>query len=315
MTDSSLNQSKSGFPEIPSWSVFMRPVLEVLADGQPRQRRSLATGVLDHMGLTEAQRAELLPAGDSKALNRVSWALSALKRAGAIVTPQRAVFQITESGRELLSSNPADITEGDLKLIPAYQDYVPVRGRGVDKGSTVDSAPHADIDPLEQIESGIEQFEADVASDLIRRLRGQNPDFFEQAVVDVLIAMGYGGAEQRVRRLGGNGDGGVDGVIDQDALGLNRVYVQAKRYGDGNNVQRPDIQGFVGALADKGAMSGIFVTTSAFSPGAKEYVDRIPNRVVLIDGLRLAELMIQYRVAVQVKSTYAVVEVDEDYFE
>ena len=131
----------------------------------------------------------------------------------------------------------------------------------------------------------------------------------------MLIAMGYGGAEQRVRRLGRSGDGGVDGVIDQDALGLNRIYVQAKRYGDGNSVQRPELQGFVGALADKGATQGVFVTTSVFTSGAREYVDRIQSRVVLIDGPRLADLMIRHRMGVQVKRTYDVVEVDEDYFE
>lgn len=297
------------------WHRFMHPLLETLADGQVWSKKPMEQATLDGAGISEAQRSEVLPSGQRRALNRIGWATSYLVRAQAISKPARAMFQITDTGRALLAENPDGITEDVLKTIPAYQEYVPTKGKAAGESSQEVLAGYSEADPLEQIESGIEQFEADVASDLIRRLRGQNPDFFEQAVVDVLIAMGYGGAEQRVRRLGGSGDGGVDGVIDQDALGLNRVYVQAKRYGEGNNVQRPDIQGFVGALADKGAMSGIFVTTSSFSPGAIEYVGRIPNRVVLIDGPRLAELMIQYRVAVQVKSTYAVVEVDEDYFE
>lgn len=300
---------------MPPWHRFMHPLLETLADGQVWSKKPMEQTTLDRAGIPEAQRAEVLPSGQRRALNRIGWATSYLVRAQAISKPARAMFQITDTGRTLLAENPHGITEDVLKVIPAYQEYVPTKGKSVGDSSPEVMVDDSEADPLEQIESGIEQFEADVASDLIRRLRGQNPEFFEQAVVDALIAMGYGGAEKRVRRLGGSGDGGVDGVIDQDALGLNRVYVQAKRYGNGNNVQRPDIQGFVGALADKGAMSGIFVTTSAFSPGAIEYVNRIPNRVVLIDGPRLAELMIQYRVAVQVKSTYAVVEVDEDYFE
>ena len=215
----------------------------------------------------------------------------------------------------LLEENPHGISEGTLKQIAAFQDYVPVNGRGTHGSTSISAEEVEDEDPIEQIESGIAKFEADVSAELIRRLRDQHPDFFEQAVVDLLIAMGYGGAEQRVTRLGKTGDGGVDGVINQDALGLSRVYIQAKRYGAGNTVQRPELQGFVGALADKGATQGVFVTTSTFSSGAIEYVDRIPSRVVLIDGVRLAKLMIQYRVAVQVKRTYDVVEVDEDYFE
>jgi len=239
-----------------------------------------------------------------------------LKQAGAVAKHDRAQFVITEFGRQLLQENPLEISDAVLRAIPAFRDYVPTRSRaarevGVD--DLISESP--DEDPLEQIESGIAKFEIDVASDLIKRLRDQHPDFFEQAVVDLLIAMGYGGAEQRVTRLGRTGDGGVDGVIDQDALGLSRVYIQAKRYGAGNTVQRPELQGFVGALADKGATQGVFVTTSGFSSGAKEYVDKIQSRMVLIDGIRLAELMIRYRVGVQVKSTYAVVEVDEDYFE
>jgi restriction system protein len=170
-------------------------------------------------------------------------------------------------------------------------------------------------DPTELIEAGIQSFEADAAAELIRRLQDQHPDFFEQVVVDVLNAMGYGGAEQRGQRIGRSGDGGVDGVIDQDALGLSQIYVQAKRYAADNAVQRPELQGFIGALAGRGASQGVFVTTSRFSQGAREYAASIPQRIVLIDGPRLAELMIQYRVGVQVKKTYDVVEVDEDYFD
>jgi restriction system protein len=299
---------------IPLWPALMVPSLEVLADGAVWQKRPLEAAALNRAGLTDSELEEMLPSGQSRAGNRLGWAMSFLVRAKAIDKPARGLFQITDAGRRLLAQNPNGIAESTLKALPAWSEYVPVKGATLAERrlTTIDDEEQ---DPQEQIESGIAKFEADVASDLIRRLRDQDPEFFEQAVVDLLVAMGYGGAEQRVRRLGRTGDGGVDGVIDQDALGLNRAYVQAKRYGAGNSVQRPDVQGFVGALAGRGATQGIFVTTSTFSSGARDYAGSIQSRVVLIDGVRLAELMIRYRVGVQVKRTYDVVEVDEDYFE
>ncbi|MGH3852989.1 MAG: restriction endonuclease [Pseudonocardiaceae bacterium] len=156
---------------------------------------------------------------------------------------------------------------------------------------------------------------ADVAAQLLDRLRAANPEFLEQSVLDVLVAMGYGGVEQRARRIGGSGDGGVDGVIDQDPLGLARIYVQAKRYAADNVVNRPQIQGFVGALHGQQASQGIFITTSGFTRDAIDYARSVNASVVLIDGDRLASLMITHGVGVQSVQTYTVVEIDEDYFE
>lgn len=301
---------------LPQWHAFMKPLLEVLSDGNTWSKKDLEQATLDRAGTTPTGRTEMLPSGQYRALNRIGWATSYLARAQALAKPARAVMQITETGRKLLTQYPDGFGKSELARIPAYQAYVPQRGRlpgEISVPATV--ASDTDEDPTELIEAGVEAFATEAAVELIRRLREQHPDFFEQAVVDVLNKMGYGGTEQRGRRLGGSGDGGVDGVVDQDALGLSQIYVQAKRYGDGNTVQRPEIQGFVGALAGRGAAQGVFVTTSLFSKGAREYVEQIPNRVVLIDGPRLAELMIRYRVGVQVKRTYEVVEVDEDYFE
>lgn len=154
-----------------------------------------------------------------------------------------------------------------------------------------------------------------VVVDLLERLRGSHPDFFEEAVVKVLLAMGYGGAEQRGKRIGGTGDGGVDGVIDQDALGLDQTYIQAKRYAEGKTIGGETIQAFVGAVLQKGASRGVFITTSSFTPAAKAAAASHHVRIALIDGLRLASLMIQYRVGVQTRQTYEVVELDEDFFE
>ena len=301
---------------VPQWHVFMKPLLEVLADGEPWTKKNLEQATLDRAGVSEVGRKEILPSGQYRSINRIGWATSYLFRARAIDKPVRAVMQITPTGRDLLTQYPNGFDKSDLEKIPAYQEYVPKHSKL--PGETAAPAalvPETDEDPTELIESGVEAFAAEAAAELIRRLRAQHPDFFEQAVVDVLNKMGYGGTEQRGRRLGGSGDGGVDGVIDQDALGLSQIYVQAKRYGEGNSVQRPEIQGFVGALVGKGASQGVFVTTSLFSKGAREYVQQIQSRVVLIDGPRLAELMIRYRVGVQVKQTYEVIEVDEDYFE
>jgi restriction system protein len=173
----------------------------------------------------------------------------------------------------------------------------------------------AEVDPIEQIEHGVARVRSEVATDLLVRLREGSPTFFEQAVVDVLLAMGYGGSERRGRPIGGSGDGGVDGVIDQDALGLDQIYVQAKRYAEGNHVGREAIQAFIGALHGFSASRGVFITSSSFTRGAADYARSIPTRIILIDGPRLTDLMIKYRVGVQVSRSYDVVEVDEDFFE
>ncbi|WP_341684566.1 restriction endonuclease [Nocardia farcinica] len=301
---------------MPVWSGFLTPVLKVLTDGKIWRKRDLHTAVEDHLRLTAEQRAEVLPSGQRRVDNRIGWALSGLYRAKLIDKPARATFVITDAGRALLQAHPDGITEKTLKALPEYRDYTPLRSGSSSVAPTTGTAEaDEDVDPLEQIEHGVERLHAEVAADLLARLRGQDPAFLEQSVLDVLVAMGYGGTEGRAARIGGSGDGGVDGVIDQDPLGLERIYVQAKRYGADNTVGRPEIQAFVGALHGVGAARGVFITTSAFTSGAREYAKNIGTRIILIDGGRLAELMIRYGVAVQTRQTFTVVEVDEDYFE
>ena len=171
------------------------------------------------------------------------------------------------------------------------------------------------LDPEEQIASGVARINADVADQLLTRILAQEPVFFEQAVLDLLIAMGYGGAEGSATRTQLSRDGGIDGIVDQDALGLNRIYVQAKRYAADNVIGRPSIQAFVGALAGNQASQGVFITTSRFSTDARTYADQVPTRIVLIDGEKLTRLMIRYGVGVQVKRIVQIVEMDEDFFE
>ncbi|MFZ2173513.1 MAG: restriction endonuclease, partial [Rhodococcus sp. (in: high G+C Gram-positive bacteria)] len=295
---------------MPVWYGFLTPVLEVLSDGGIWRKRNLHDAVSKHVGLTQDQREELLPSGQRRADNRIGWALSGLNRAELVSKPARATFTITEAGRAILASHPDGVDEKTLKSLPAYQDYVPTKTASA---AVVDAEVETNADPLEQIESGVARLHGDVAADLLKRLREQHPDFLEHSVLDVLVAMGYGGAERQASRIGGSGDGGVDGVIDQDPLGLDRIYVQAKRYAQDNTVGRPEIQAFVGALHGVGAARGIFITTSQFSQGAREYAGNIATRVILIDGARLASLMIKYGIGVQKREVFTVVEVDEDY--
>lgn len=296
----------------PIWPEFILPALQVMSDGVVRQNRELRVACFEQMGLSPEVLSETLPSGESRAHNRAGWAITYVHRANWLERVSRGSYQITDEGRQAL------VTHAD-----GFHDYASA-SRVLDKywvpvvkpaPSVIEQSPMTELPPTEQIESVIAGIEASVAEDLLTRLRNAHPDFFEEAVVKVLLAMGYGGSQQRGRRIGGTGDGGVDGVIDQDALGLDQIYVQAKRYHEGNNVGRETIQAFIGALHGFGASRGVFITSSDFTSGAVEYARQVPTRVVLINGQRLAQLMIKHRVGVQVTRTYAVVDLDEDFFE
>ena len=297
---------------MPTWEQFLVPVLKVLNDGRERSRREMNTEVADAVGLTKLDRAEALNSGQLRYSNRIGWSLSFLARAEAISRPKRGSYVIAEVGRSLLDAKPSGITEADLKAIPAYVAYEPQQRSTPGNSAEVLSST---LDPIEQIEQGIARINEEVAAQLQKRLHDQEPAFLEQSVLDVLVAMGYGGAEKRAQRTQLSNDGGIDGIIDQDPLGLDRIYVQAKRYAADNTVDRPKVQAFVGALQGHQAMQGIFITTGRFSPGAREYAANVQSRVILIDGDRLTNLMIRYGIGVQTRDIHKVVEVDEDYFE
>ncbi len=299
--------------DMPTWEGFTVPILTVLTDGATRALRQLRLDVADVVGLTADQRADTLPSGQSRADNRIGWAASYLNRVDALHRPSRGQYVITDLGRELLLKHQGGITENDLRAIAKEGDewWLSKSSTSGEEPQPLDTAV-TNLDPTEQVEQGVARIHEEVASELLSRLVEQDPAFFESAVVKLLLAMGYGGAGGRGVTTDYN-DGGIDGVIDQDVLGLGKVYVQAKRYSTTNNVQRPEVQGFVGALSGK-ADGGVFITTSRFSPGAVEYARSVPTRVILIDGQRLTELMIEYGVGVQVERTYRVVEIDEDFF-
>ena len=302
--------------EMPTWEAFMRPVLDVLSDGKVRDRRALGPEVASKLQLTPSQMHQTTASGQPLHMNRMGWGLSFLANVGALSRPSRGLYTITDAGRQLLAAYPEGLTENQIRALgddpsSPIRVYVASTTKHADSGTKV--VAESALTPIEQVESGIERIHAEISSELLSRLQDREPAFFEQAVVDLLLAMGYGGARGSGAPTQLTNDGGIDGVIDQDVLGLSRIYVQAKRYAEGNNVGRPDVQAFVGALSGK-ADSGVFITTSKFSEGAITYAEGVPTRIILIDGKQLAALMIRYGVGVQVSETYSVVEIDEDFF-
>ncbi|WP_458115886.1 restriction endonuclease [Arthrobacter sp. D2-10] len=300
--------------QVPIWPALLAPVLEVLSDGKRYHRRELFSRAADVAGLSETARAERLKKGNLRYEQRMGWVLSHLMRAGLLSRPTRGEYEINDAGRAWYAVHPngMDYSQAHAFFAPFWPKTAKASSGSEQQA---DDTLLEDLDPVEQIEDSVDKIHAKVGDELLQRLRDSHPAFFEQAVVDLLLKMGYGGAEQRGKRIGGTGDGGVDGVIDQDALGLDQIYIQAKRYRDGNNVGRETIQAFVGALHGAGASRGVFITTSRFTDHARTYAASIPSRVILIDSVRLVNLMIKYRVGVQVNQTYDVVDLDEDYFE
>lgn len=301
--------------DMPTWEDFIIPTLKAMSDGVTRTRREIHPAVASAAGLTEEQRAMQVASGQLLYANRIGWGLSLLTKVGALARPVRGSYVITEPGRQLLADFPNGVSEKEIKALgedpnSSLIPYVASVSSKADRPAPSDSV--ASLTPTELIQAGVERINEEVSSELLYRLLDKEPAFFEQAVVDLLLKMGYGGQNGRGVVTSLVNDGGIDGVIDQDLLGLNKVYIQAKRYG-GKPVGRPDIQAFVGALSGK-ADAGVFITTSRFSETAFDYVNSIPTRVILVDGEKLVSLMIQHGVGVQVTESFSVVEIDEDFF-
>lgn len=305
-----------------TWDLFMSPMLRLLENGDVLKLRDLQDRTADLVQLTSVEREEMLNSGQLRFRNRTGWAVSYLFKVGAVARPSRGHYALTDLGRDLLEEFPDGFTEvefkkfvGDRGIALFDSDQSGRRNQITEDLSPAQEDDPEPLDPVEQIEEGVQRLNASMADELLTRLHNNDPSFFEQAVLDLLIAMGCGGAEGRATRTQLSNDGGIDGVIDQDALGLSRIYVQAKRYALDRTVARPDIQAFVGALQGAQASQGVFLTTGRFTAGAVQYADAIQSRVVLIDGERLARLMIRYGVGVQVERTLEIVKVDEDFFE
>ena len=295
------------------WHTFMRPILEALSDGSVHPKREMEASVVALAGLTTEQQSEQLNSGSLRSLNRIGWATSALRRAKALTSPSRGTFVITDAGRALLVEHRESMSLAHLQQIPAFTEYVPSRKGATASEPTTAAVVLDDQTPQDLIQSGLDAIEDDVKSKLLERLRGTDPLFFEQVVRSLLVKMGYG-TEGELSRLPGSGDGGLDGKIDRDELGISQIYVQAKRYAEDIVVGRPTVQSFVGALATRGATVGVFFTTSRFSAEATDAAQRVPQDIALVDGLKLTELMIKHRVGVQVARRIEIVKIDEDFF-
>ncbi len=298
----------------------MLPVLAQLQDGNAQHRRALADHMAAHFNLSAAERSQLLPSGKAPVIrSRTGWALTYLKQAGLVVSPRRGWYQISKAGTELLAADPEMIDNEFLMRFESFRDFRARsrsnEGPARDISGRATATPAPTIEPPdEELEHAYERLRAAVESDLVDTMKGVSPAFFEELVIDLLVRMGYGGNRaEAARAIGRTGDGGVDGVIDEDRLGLDSIYVQAKRWD--SSVGRPEIQKFAGALQGQRATKGIFITTSSFTSDAVEYSQRIGTRIVLIDGKRLAALMFEHDVGVSSRRTYIVKDIDGDYFE
>jgi restriction system protein len=295
----------------------MLPVLKLAAEGNTRVPVA-SEAIADQFGLTEHEREELLPSGKQVLLhNRVHWAKFYMTKAGLIDSPTRGVFVASDAGKALLATQPDRIDVSLLKTYPKFLEFYDKSN--INKGQSPDSAQQisasSDATPEEQIDAANSVLLKALTADLLVRVHEQTPTFFEHLIVELLVAMGYGGShESAARRLGKSGDGGIDGIIDEDRLGLDRIYVQAKRYSPDQTIGRPAVQGFVGSLIGFGATKGVFVATCSFSKQALDYVENLSQRVILIDGDRLAELMVEFGVGVRVSRIVQVKRIDEDFF-
>lgn len=298
---------------IPDFQKIMLPLLEFAGDGEVHKAREAIDHLADHFKLKESERRELLPSGiQARFDNRVHWARSYLKQSGLVANPAKGAFQITDDGRNVLASKPAAI---DIKFLMQFPKFLEFRNRSAatDGAEAAPSEAEGQKTPKEVLEESVQRLRNELAVELLDTVKGCSDKFFEHLVVDLLVKMGYGGSLKEAGRVtGGRGDQGIDGVIDQDRLGLDQVYVQAKRWKD--TVNDKEIRNFIGSLAGRKASRGVFITTSDFTQKAVEYVKSIQQRVILIDGEKLAQLMIEHGVGVNTFATYELKRIDADFF-
>jgi restriction system protein len=295
---------------IPTFQEIMLPLLRLADDGEVRALATVRKQLAQHFGLTAAEEEELLPSGRQRRFaNRVAWAKVYLERAGLLSSPSRGQFRITERGRAVLESPPRII---DIKFLDGFPEFREFRAKP--NASSLAASTEADETgtPEETLEAAYQSIRAGLASELLERVKSASPRFFEQLVVELLLKMGYGRTGGNGHAIGKSGDEGIDGVITEDRLGLEMVYLQAKRWE--GTVGRPEIQKFVGALHGQRARKGVFMTTSSFSSEAVAYVRTIDPRIALIDGTQLAQFMIDFNVGVATDRSYEVKKIDSDYF-
>jgi restriction system protein len=301
---------------IGNFEYYFIPVLASLKQNGMMHRRENMEYVAKSEKLSSEDLSLKTPRGTSIFRSRVHWAQAFLAQAGAVSRPQRGYLEITDRGLKLLEENPQGFKAKKFHEFPDYANAWGGRNTEDEQDNQIVSSPDSEITPQERIESAVSEIERALAADIVQRVQNLSPKFLEVVVLELLHAMGYGASESSIEHVGGPGDEGVDGVIHQDALGLQRIYVQAKRYKVDSSIGRPDIQKFVGALAGQGANGGVFITTSSFSAEAKDYASKnLSARVVLIDGAEFGLLMVRHGIGVQKRKTFSIVDIDEDYFE
>jgi len=307
---------------IPEFNEIKAPALQFFADAKPHKTSEVFTTLGEHFKLTEQELSEVIPSGTQlRWHNRANWALYDLYRAGLLNRLKKGVYVISELGKSIAAEKPRQIDREYLMRFPQFAKFVQ-KSSGAERpasqgeihSSQAVNPPHVTATPEEQLAALARTMKHNLAADLLDQVKEMNPFRFERLVLDLLLAMGYGGSREEAAIAGkGVHDGGIDGLINEDRLGLDRIYVQAKRWQ--NSVGRPEIQNFVGALAGQHAHKGIFITSSEFSNGALEYVKNLPQRVILIDGERLAELMIEHNIGVSSADSYEIKRIDSDYFD
>lgn len=300
---------------VPDYQTLMLPLLKLVSekDGET-SIGAMIDGVAAEFKLSDEDRSALTPAGGQSLLaNRLHWAKTYMQRAGILESTRHGYFRITDRGRRLVDSKLARVDNSVLEQFPEFVEW---RTRSqTSEPLTVVTQPSEDASPEDQIAQGYKKLEESLSADLIDRIHSAPPAFFERLIVDLLVAMGYGGGRAEAgKALGRTGDGGVDGVINEDALRLDVVYVQAKRYAPNSSVPVRDIRDFVGSLEGFRATKGVFVTTSSFPVGALDFAQKVSKRIVLINGKDLARLLIKFGIGVRTKETYSIKTLNEEYF-
>lgn len=300
---------------LPSYDQLMLPLLRLAGAGRADTLGSAEALLIQELQLTPDECSVRLPSGQQTVIrNRIGWASFHLMKAGLIVKPKRGQFVITDRGREVLQAPPSKLDREYLSRFPEFSEFIIGNTRNAAATTPVAIGRQDDITPDEALQDAFRQLQEELASDLLSRLLQVSQEFFESTVVELLVAMGYGGSRQDAgERIGRSGDGGIDGIIKEDRLGLDTLYIQAKRWQ--GTVGRPEIQKFVGALHGQRARKGVFMTTGSFSADARDYVSQIDVKVVLLDGMQIANLMIDAGVGVTPVASYVVKRIDSDYFE
>ncbi len=298
---------------IPDYQTIMLPLLRFAEDKQEHTLRE-ATDILSvQFNLSQEEREQLLASGRKPIFyDRVGWAKTYLGQAKLLESPKRRLFRITKRGTDLLKQNPQTVNDKTLQQFPEFKEFVSRKNKKSEK-IVIQSNEEILNTPEESLETAYQTIRNTLATEILDKVKSCSPAFFERLVVELLVAMGYGGTLQDAgKAVGKSGDGGIDGIIKEDRLGLDVIYLQAKRWE--GNVSRPEIQKFAGALLGNQARKGVFITTSDFTKEAKDYVKTISSNIILIDGEELAELMIDYNVGVSVATTYEIKKIDSDYF-